>query len=68
MTPGQAKKILKAELDSLGLDHKLTARTVYFSSLSRTSAVFVRVHGWKPGPAWSLLQAVAESNDFFIES
>ena len=68
MTPRQAKTILNAELDRLGLDYKLSARTVYFSSLARTSAVFVRVHGWRPGPAWSQLQAVAESHDFFVES
>ena len=68
MTPRQAKKILKAELDRLGLDYKLSARTTSFADLSRTSTVFVRVHGWRPGPTWSQLQAVAESHDFFIES
>ena len=68
-TTHKAKKILKTELDRLGLGYdKLTARTVNFSDLARSSAVFVRIHEWKPGPAWSQLQAVAKSHGFFIET
>ena len=64
-----AKKIIQKELDKRGLSYtRLTARTISFTDLARTSVVFVKIHGWESNPAWSKLQAVARQNGFRIEA
>ena len=69
MTPYKAKQIIKSELGELGLPYtKLTARTVGFSDLARTSCIFVKVHGWKPGPAWGALETLAVEHGFRVEA
>ena len=68
MTTNQAKKIIKAELDKRNLPYtKLTAKTVHFSDLARCSYIFVKIHDWKPSPAWRELEQVACDNGFCIE-
>jgi hypothetical protein len=69
MTPTAAKKIMAAAMSERGLSFdKLTARTVGFSDLARGQAIFVKVHGWKPNPAWDELRAIAAENGFRIEA
>ena len=69
VTPNEAKRIIKSELDRRNLPYtKLTARTIGFSDLARASCIFVRIHGWHPAPAWDDIRAVAVTNGFRIES
>ena len=68
MTTLAAKKIIRAELDRLGFaDMKLTAKTVNFMDLARDSCVFVKVHGWKPHPAWEGIDRLAKDNGFRVD-
>lgn len=64
----EAKKLLRAELERRGSVHRLTARTVNFSGFGYDRCVFVKVHGWEPGPLWGELQAFARRNGFRIET
>lgn len=69
ITVYQAKKIIKAELDQRGLAYtKITGRTIGFADLLRRDMIFVKIHGWKPNPAWNELQGLAIAHDFRIES
>jgi hypothetical protein len=68
ITTHQAKKIIKEALDQEGLPYiKLTARTVDFTDLARVRYIFVRVHGWEPNPAGSVLKQLAVDNGFRVE-
>ena len=68
MTPHAAKRIIAQAIARAGLPpHRLTARTVSFSDLARDKAVFVTIHGWKPGPLWNDLRSTAHANGFCIE-
>lgn len=65
----QAKKIIEAKLNALGLSYaKLTARKVGFQDLARGDCVFVKVHGWKPDPLWDVLVKLAKANGFRVEA
>lgn len=69
VTVGQAKKIVKSELERRDLPFtKLTARTIDFTDLARASCVFVKIHGWQPNPAFDEIRAVAVANGFRIEA
>lgn len=68
MTTHQAKKIISNKLNELGLpSYKLTAKTIDFIDLARTSKLFVKIHGWKPSPLWEDLQQIAKTNGFLIQ-
>ncbi len=70
LTPSKAKRLLSNELQRLGLNTNytvLSSRTVSFVDLARGQTIFVRVHGWKPNPLWSQLEAFAKANGFLIE-
>ncbi len=67
MTPAEAKKIVKAKLSEFGKEHKVTARTIGFVDLARDSCIFVKVHGWKPDPAWNELDRLAREHGFRVE-
>jgi len=63
-----AKAIIRSALQDLGLPpHRLTAKTIHFSDLMRASCIFVRIHGWKPGPGWAQLKEEARAAGFCIE-
>lgn len=66
MTPSKAKKIIKSKLNELGLDYKLTAKTISFLDLARSDCVFVMIHGWKPNEKWNELDQLARANNFRI--
>jgi hypothetical protein len=69
MTPNEAKKIIKAELERLLLPFTtLTARTVGFSDLGRGSRIFVTIHGWHPNPAMQNLKDIGKVNGFSVEA
>ena len=78
----QAKKIIKHEFSTRGLDcPKLTAKTVDFTDLARAEVVFVKIHGWVPGsvmrhafrsenvfsPTWDELKFTAQAYGFRIQ-
>lgn len=68
MTPNEAKKIIKAELERRTLPFtKLTAKTIGFQDLARGECIFVKIHGWQPNGQWSELKATAKQNGFCIE-
>ncbi len=68
LTPSQAKKIIKFELDRRELPYtKLTAKTISFSDLARADCIFVKIHGWQPNPIWDELKATAIARGFRIE-
>ena len=67
MTNNEAKKIIAARLNELCLpDYKLTAKTIDFTDLARSSKLFVKIHGWKPASLWDELQKTAKENGFLI--
>jgi len=69
MSINEAKKLIHAELTQRGLAFtRITARTIDFTDLARTSAVFVKIHGWKPNPVWADLEGLAKQNGFCIEA
>lgn len=69
MTVQKAKQIIKKRLNELNLPYtKLTARTIYFTDLTRSSCIFVKIHGWQPNPAWNELKALAIEHGFRLES
>lgn len=69
MEANQAKKIVKEWLERHGMSElKLTAKTVSFEDLARTSCVFITVKGWKPNPLWSELESLARSNSFRVQA
>lgn len=69
LTPNAAKRIVQRWLDSEALPYtKLAAKTVSFADLARDSCIFVKVHGWKPNPAWVVLDQVAKRNGFRVEA
>ena len=69
MTPSEAKKIIRAELDKYKIaDVGLSARTVSFQDLARGQAVFVKLKNWKPNPLFNELKAIAHKNGFCVES
>lgn len=68
MTIPQAKKIVGEFLDTNKLPYtKLGGRTISFVDLGRSSCIFIRVHGWQPGPKWNELQSLAKQNGFCVE-
>jgi hypothetical protein len=68
MSPSEAKKILKPELDRLGIVYdKLTARTRAFNGFGYGRAVFVHVHGWAGGPENVELKRIAHDHGFCVE-
>ena len=77
MTPAQAKRIIKAELQLRELPFtKLTARTIDFSDLARgssilargSSIIFVCIHGWEPNPVFNELKTLAHVHGFCVET
>jgi hypothetical protein len=67
MNAAQAKKIIKAKLDELGLPYtKLTAKKVGFQDLARADCMFVYVHGWTPHESWDVLDKLAKDNGFRV--
>jgi hypothetical protein len=66
-TANEAKKIIAAKLNELGLPaYKLSAKTVDFTDLARAQKLFVKINGWKPSPLWDDLQKTAKENGFLI--
>jgi hypothetical protein len=66
MTTAEAKKIVQKFLDDRKLPYtKLTAKTSY---IDRKDCIFVKVHGWKPNPAWTDLKNFAKGKGFYVES
>ena len=51
MTIKLAKSLTWDWLFDLGLNNKVTARTVSFSDLARAECIFVTIHNWKTNPA-----------------
>lgn len=69
MTPNDAKRIVKQWLEANGKPaYRLTARTISFSDLTRSSSIFVTVHGWHPDPSWNDLKSLAHQNGFCVEA
>ena len=69
MTPCNAKQIIRDALEERDLTFsKLTARTVSFADLARDSAIFVKIHGLEPSPAWDELVILAKENGFRVET
>lgn len=68
MTVSKAKKIIGEKLNQLGLQYRLTAKTVGFSNFARSDCIFVKIHGWKANPLWNELDKTAEQNGFCIET
>ena len=69
LSPTAAKNIIRKELFRLGLPaYKLSAKTVSFIDLARSSVIFVKIHGWQSGPEWNELKAIAIENGFRIET
>ena len=69
MNTRKAKQIIADKLAELNLSYtKLTAKTVSFSDLARTGCIFVKIHGWKPNPAFSELKELAIANGFRVET
>jgi len=65
----ECKRLLAHYLDEHNLSYdKLTARTISFQDLARASAVFVKIHGLQPGPAWIDLAKFAKQNNFIVEA
>ncbi len=67
ITPRRAANLIKVKLLSMGFHNRVSAKTVGFSDLARTSAIFVTVHDWQPNPKFSELKEVAKKNGFFVE-
>jgi len=69
MNTRKAKQIIADKLAELNIPYtKLTAKTVGFSDLARSSCIFVKIHGWKPNPAFSELKSLAVANGFRVET
>jgi hypothetical protein len=69
MTPSEAKRIIKSELEKRGLPFtRLSAKTIGFSDLAGGECIFVHVHGWQPNPIWGELETLAQQNGFRIEA
>jgi hypothetical protein len=69
ITHHRAKQIIRGKLDELGVPFtKLTAKWVNFSDLARVRCMFVKIHGWKPNPAWSELRLLAVVKGFRLET
>lgn len=64
----RAKTIVKRWLSENGFTNRVTAKTVDFTDLARTSMVFVQVHDWKPDAKWDALKAVARVSGFRVEA
>jgi len=68
LTAHQAKKLLAQFLEEMEMPYtKLTAQTVGFVDLARTSCIFVMIHGWKPHPAASAIKEFARQHHFCVE-
>lgn len=67
ITPAKAKKIIADYMTLLDLKcERLTAKTIHFSDLARSSRVFVTIHGWKPDPAAQLLKDRGNTHGFIV--
>jgi len=67
LTPREASKMLKKRMEEFGLDNPVTAKTISFQDLARTSQIFVIVHDWKPNPLAKELKEFAEQHNFFVD-
>lgn len=67
VTPRYASSVIKARLAMLGLPNRVSARTIGFADLARTSEIFVTVHDWKPSPLAKELKEHARAQGFFVE-
>lgn len=68
ITHHRAKQIIRGKLDELGVPFtKLTAKWVNFSDLARVRCMFVKIHGWKPNPAWRDIETFAADNGFRVD-
>lgn len=69
VTPHQAKTIIAAKLAELNLPpHRLSARTVSFMDLLRTTCIFVTVRDSTPNQLWNNLQTEATKHGFRIQA
>jgi hypothetical protein len=69
LTPRQAKEIIRQKLIELDLPtYQLTAKTIGFADLARTSCIFVKLHGWTPNPLYRELDLIARASGFRIEA
>jgi hypothetical protein len=69
ITPNEAKRIIKQELDKRQLPYtKLTAKTVDFTDLARDSKLFITIHGWKGNPQMADLERIAHDNSFIVRA
>jgi hypothetical protein len=67
MTPNEAKKIIKAELERRSLPFtKLTAKTWDLVDLARDYWIVVTIHGWKSNPALKEIKELAKSSGFGV--
>jgi hypothetical protein len=67
ITINKAKMFVRRELEKAGLNNRITARTVDFTDLARCKRIFVRVHDWKPDPAYETLHKAARLLGFYVE-
>ncbi len=77
MKPAEAKKLMAAELQRLDVPYfRLSARTINFSDLARSSCVFVTIHGFlfsqrmdtSSHEVWQELKDFAVKHGFRIEA
>ena len=67
MTPNAAKKVIRAEIERLGLPkYRLTAQTLAFADPALGSGIFVEIHDWKSDEKWNELERKALSSGFHL--
>lgn len=67
MKTNEAKKIIKAALEAVGLSNRLTAKTVDFAGFGWDTCIFVCVHDWKPSPIADEIKRAAKASGFCVE-
>lgn len=67
VTPRLASSMIRARLALLGLSNRVSARTVGFSDLARTSIIYVTVHDWKPSSRAKDLEEFSKQHNFYVE-
>ncbi len=73
MKPSEAKKLMAAELQRLDVPYfRLSARSVDFTDLARTSCIFVTIHGFlfstERPESWNKLKGFAILHGFRVEA
>ena len=68
MKINEAKFIVRGFLAARKIPYtRITARTIGFADLARTSCIFVTIHGWKPAPIATELDEMAKVKGFCVD-